>query len=72
MKALTVSILVLGALMFFTLSAHANEMPAHKLTMSSDKLDPVVFWGDCLSGRHADCRCPGTGTSVPPRREISA
>jgi hypothetical protein len=38
-KALTASILVLGALMFFTLSAHAGELPAFKQAWT--RLEPA-------------------------------
>jgi len=34
MKALTAAVLVLGALMFFALSAHANEMSAFKQALT--------------------------------------
>ena len=43
MKSLTVSILMMGALMFFTLTAYADEMPTFKLVMKSGQIIPQTL-----------------------------
>jgi hypothetical protein len=43
MKTLATSILVLGTLLFFTLTAHADEMPTFKLVLKSGQITPQTL-----------------------------
>ena len=43
MKSLTASIMVLGLLMYFTLAAHAEDMPTFKLVMKSGQIIPQTL-----------------------------
>jgi hypothetical protein len=69
MKSLTASILVLGTLMFFALTAHADDMPAFKLVMKPGQTCPlllgeIIGWETdklhpqsvALNGRGTACR----------------